>query len=102
MIDVEVVEKKSNNYLPLLLFLLCGFLFTLKKILFNIGLVKLKSLSFKEDKVFTDSISSSFSFLYLDNQDKDLDSDNYNNDKNIEDLNLDYLKDLRARSIYLF
>ena len=72
MIDVEVVEKKSNNYLPLLLFLLCGFLFTLKKILFNIGLVKLKSLSFKEDKVFTDSISSSFSFLYLDNQDKDL------------------------------
>src|SRR5436190_1720574 len=41
MIDVEVVEKKSNNYLPLLFFLLGGFLFAFKKILFNLVLFKL-------------------------------------------------------------
>src|SRR5947207_13197770 len=56
MIDIEVVEKKSNNYLPLLFFLLGGFLFAFKKILFNLGLIKLKCLSFKEDKVFIDYI----------------------------------------------
>jgi NADH-ubiquinone oxidoreductase chain 6 len=51
MIDVEVVEKRSNNYLPLLFLFLSGFLFSLKKVLHNIGLVKMKSLSFKEEKV---------------------------------------------------
>lgn len=51
MIDIEVVEKRSNNYLPLLFLFLSGFLFSLKKILHNIGLIKMKSLSFKEEKV---------------------------------------------------
>src|SRR5277367_379009 len=46
MIDIEVVEKRSNNYLPLLFLLLGGFFFTLKNILYNIGIVKMKSLSF--------------------------------------------------------
>lgn len=45
MIDIEVVEKRSNNYLPLLFLLLGGFLFTLKNILFNIGVVKMKSFT---------------------------------------------------------
>src|SRR5271169_1138321 len=45
MIDVEVVEKRSNNYLPLLFLLLSGFFFTLKNILYNIGVVKMKSFS---------------------------------------------------------
>lgn len=45
MIDIEVVEKRSNNYLPLLFLLLVGFLFTLKNILFNIGVVKMKSFT---------------------------------------------------------
>jgi NADH-ubiquinone oxidoreductase chain 6 len=45
MIDIEVVEKRSNNYLPLLFLLLSGFFFTLKNILYNIGIVKMKSLS---------------------------------------------------------
>jgi len=45
MIDIEVVEKRSNNYLPLLFLLLGGFFFTLKNILYNIGIVKMKSLS---------------------------------------------------------
>jgi len=51
MIDIEVVEKRSNNYLPLLFLFLSGFLFTLKKLLHSIGLIKMKSLSFKEEKV---------------------------------------------------
>jgi NADH-ubiquinone oxidoreductase chain 6 len=52
MIDIEVVEKKNNNYLPLLFFLLGGFLFTLKNILYNLGILKIKSLLFKvQDKL---------------------------------------------------
>src|SRR3984893_14554576 len=55
MIDIEVVEKKNNNYLPLLFFLLGGFLLTLKNILYNLGIIKIKSLSFKvEDKLLID------------------------------------------------
>jgi hypothetical protein len=49
MIDIEVVEKKNNNYLPLLFFLLGGFLLALKNILYNLGIVKMKSLLFKDD-----------------------------------------------------
>ena len=56
MIDIEVVEKRSNNYLPLLFLLLSGFLFTLKNIMYNIGLIKIKSLTFKEELVFVDNI----------------------------------------------
>ena len=51
MIDIEVVEKRSNNYLPLLFLFLSGFLFSLKNFLHSIGLIKMKSLSFKEEKV---------------------------------------------------
>jgi NADH:ubiquinone oxidoreductase subunit 6 (subunit J)/NADH:ubiquinone oxidoreductase subunit 3 (subunit A) len=54
MIDIEVVEKRSNNYLPLLFLLLSGFFFTLKKILYNIGLIKMKSISYKEELIFID------------------------------------------------
>ena len=55
MIDIEVVEKKNNNYLPLLFFLLGGFIFTLKNILFNLGVVKINSILFKvEDKLLID------------------------------------------------
>jgi NADH:ubiquinone oxidoreductase subunit 6 (subunit J) len=50
MIDIEIIEKRSNNYLPLLFFLLSGFLYSFKKILYNIGIVKMKSLSFKEEE----------------------------------------------------
>ena len=31
MIDIEVVEKRSNNYLPLLFLLISGFFFNFKK-----------------------------------------------------------------------
>src|ERR1700726_61355 len=49
MIDIEVIEKKNNNYLPLLFFLFGGFLFTLKKIFFNLGIVKINSFLFKNN-----------------------------------------------------
>src|ERR1700754_1588464 len=49
MIDIEYVVKRSKNYLPLLLLLLGGFIFTLKSIFYNIGILKFKSLNFKEE-----------------------------------------------------
>jgi len=56
MIDVEIVEKRSNNYLPLLLLLLGGFIVSLNKILYNIGVIKIRSFSYKEqDKYLIDS-----------------------------------------------
>src|SRR5271169_5535372 len=52
MIDVEVVEKRNNNYLILLFFLMGGFLLTLKNIFYNLGIVKIKSILYKdEDKL---------------------------------------------------
>ncbi len=56
MIDIEIVEKRSNNYLPLLFLLLGGFIVSLKKILYNIGIIKIRSFSYKEqDKYLIDS-----------------------------------------------
>jgi NADH-ubiquinone oxidoreductase chain 6 len=52
MIDIEYVVKRSKNYLPLLLLLLGGFIFTLKSIFYNIGILKFKSLNFKEEDAF--------------------------------------------------
>jgi NADH:ubiquinone oxidoreductase subunit 3 (subunit A) len=51
IIDIEVVEKRNNNYLPLLFLLLGGFIFTLKNFLYNIGIIKLKSIWLKEEKL---------------------------------------------------
>lgn len=52
MIDIEVVEKRSNNYLPLLFLLLGGFLLILKNIFSYIGLMKIKSVVNEEEKIF--------------------------------------------------
>ena len=52
MIDIEVVEKRSNNYLPLLLLLIGGFLVTLKNILYTMGIMKIKSILYKEKGEF--------------------------------------------------
>jgi len=62
MIDVEVVEKRSNNYLPLLFLLLGGFLIMLKKILYSIGLIKVKRLSF-EEKIYEKPILFNVSYI---------------------------------------
>lgn len=42
MIDLEVVEKRNNNYLPLLCLLLLGSVFLLKNIVIKYGLTKYK------------------------------------------------------------
>jgi NADH-ubiquinone oxidoreductase chain 6 len=47
MIDVEVVEKRNNNYLPLLFLLLGGFFFTLKNVLYNLSTIKLRNFSYE-------------------------------------------------------
>src|ERR1700684_1939019 len=44
MIDVEVVEKRNNNYLPLLFVLFSGFLFILNGILSFMGIAKAKNV----------------------------------------------------------
>jgi NADH-ubiquinone oxidoreductase chain 6 len=55
MIDIEVVDKRTNNYLPLLVVLLGGFLLALKKILYYLGSLKIKSLLYlEEDKYLID------------------------------------------------
>jgi NADH-ubiquinone oxidoreductase chain 6 len=58
MIDIEVVEKRSNNYLPLLFFLLGGFLISMKNILYNLGVIKIKSIFYQgeyEDILFIEN-----------------------------------------------
>lgn len=48
MIDIEVTKERSSNYLPLLLLMLGGFLWTIKTILFNIGIMKINKFLYKE------------------------------------------------------
>jgi len=47
MIDIEIVETKSSNYLPLLLFILGGFFYTLKSVLYNIGIMKINTVLYE-------------------------------------------------------
>lgn len=49
MIDIEVVDRKNNNYLPLLFFLLGVFLYTLRDILYNLGNLKINNILQLED-----------------------------------------------------
>ena len=72
MIDIEVVEKRNNNYLPLLFLLLSGFIYTLKDILYNIGLIKIKSVTFKEELILIDNTYGKlFNYDNLNNFDKE-------------------------------
>jgi NADH-ubiquinone oxidoreductase chain 6 len=47
MIDIEIVEKRHNNYLPLLCFLLVGSVFLLKNIIIKYGLTKGDNLGYE-------------------------------------------------------
>ena len=94
MIDIEVVEKRSNNYLPLLFLFLSGFLFSLKKFLHSMGLIKMKSLSFKEEKVVVnESQLDLYSIIepitihninYIDKNNNNINKNNNNIDNNSE------------------
>lgn len=73
MIDIEVVEKRSNNYLPLLFLLLGGFLLTVREVLYNLGVIKIKSfLNKNKEKYFINNNSEDI-FNFLDSDIKSLD-----------------------------
>lgn len=65
MIDVEVVEKRSNNYLPLLFLLLGGFLLTVREVLYSLGIIKIKSFleKKKERYLINDNSEDIFNIL---------------------------------------
>jgi len=95
MIDIEVVEKRSNNYLPLLFLLLGGFFFTLKNILYNIGIVKMKSLSINIIKkpIIHDNLFNRFAEKFnLDLEFNLLNEKNNNGDNSSEEEMPDYIK----------
>jgi NADH-ubiquinone oxidoreductase chain 6 len=52
MIDIEIVEKKNNNYLLLLFSLLGAFIYTIKNILYNLGILKIKNFFYKESNKY--------------------------------------------------
>ena len=88
MIDIEVVPRKNNNYLPLLLFLFGCFLYYLRYILYNIGNLKIFSfLQFKNHIIFNsyerDVLFNSFSFC--------VDKDYFYNSKLFFDISNDFL-----------
>jgi len=93
MIDIEVVEKRSNNYLPLLFLLLGGFFFTLKNILYNIGIVKMKSLSINIIKkpIIRDTIFNRHADI-LRSELNSLNEENDNGDKISEEVMPHYWK----------
>src|ERR1700685_212723 len=95
MIDIEVVEKRSNNYLPLLFLLLGGFFFTLKNILYNIGIVKMKSLSINIIKkpIIHDNLFNRYAEKFnLDLELNLLNEENNNEDNTSEEEMPDYIK----------
>jgi NADH-ubiquinone oxidoreductase chain 6 len=96
MIDIEVVEKRSNNYLPLLFLLLGGFFFSLKNILYNIGLIKIKSVRFNEELIYVDNIHSK---LFNFNDYNEEHTDNKRDYSNIASINLK--RDLRNYELCL-
>jgi len=51
IIDIEVIEKRNNNYLPLLFLLLGGFMFALKNVLYNLSFIKIKNLTYEKDNL---------------------------------------------------
>jgi NADH:ubiquinone oxidoreductase subunit 6 (subunit J) len=91
MIDIEVVEKRSNNYLPLLFLLLGGFFLMLKKVIYNIGLIKMKSITFKEESILIDKTYGKLfnlnNFSNFDGEDKSQKINNYfiNLERKIDD-----------------
>lgn len=103
MIDIEVVEKRSNNYLPLLFLFLSGFLFSLKKILHDIGLIKMKSLSFKEEKVIVNESkldlysivepASTYSIININNTNININNSGSNSKENYNSENVSEISD---------
>jgi NADH-ubiquinone oxidoreductase chain 6 len=52
LIDIEVVEKRNNNYLPLFFLLLGGSVFLLKNLVVKFGLFKINNSDIESDNYF--------------------------------------------------
>jgi len=81
MIDIEILEKRSSNYLPLLLFLFITFFVILKIVFDNLGIFRFKGIYTKEQIIFMKTHPfSSLNFLKY-RIDKDILFNKYIQDK---------------------
>lgn len=69
MIDIEIVEKRHNNYLPLLCLLLVGSVFLLKNIVVKYGLTKGDSLGYESLDKFQGIFDLDLELFELENLD---------------------------------
>jgi NADH:ubiquinone oxidoreductase subunit 6 (subunit J) len=88
MIDLEIVEKRNNNYLPLLCLLLVGSVFLLKNIIVKYGLTKDDNLGYESLEKFQSIFDLDLELFELENLDIYYDI----NDNSIMDLDIqDYI-----------
>jgi NADH-ubiquinone oxidoreductase chain 6 len=80
MIDIEVVEKRNNNYLLLLFLLLGGFLYILKNIFYNLGLLKIKNFLYNNISKYFVEDDMLFNYIFH--------NYNYNNNSKNNQINL--------------
>jgi NADH-ubiquinone oxidoreductase chain 3 len=69
MIDIEIVEKRHNNYLPLLCLLLVGSVFLLKNIVVKYGLTKGDNLGYESLEKFQGIFDLDLELYELENLD---------------------------------
>jgi NADH:ubiquinone oxidoreductase subunit 6 (subunit J)/NADH:ubiquinone oxidoreductase subunit 3 (subunit A) len=69
MIDLEIVEKRNNNYLPLLFLLLGGSVFLLKNIITKYGLTKDDNLGYESLEKFQSIFDLDLELFELENLD---------------------------------
>jgi NADH-ubiquinone oxidoreductase chain 3 len=94
MIDLEVVEKRNNNYLPLLCLLLVGSVFLLKSIVIKYGLIEYKNLNFdsESENFFSNIKNNNYDFeklVNISNRKKDIFDLNINDQDQVFDLKFD-------------
>jgi NADH-ubiquinone oxidoreductase chain 3 len=86
MIDIEIVEKRHNNYLPLLCLLLVGSVFMLKNIVVKYGLTKGDNLGYESMDKFQSLFDLNSELFELDKLDVYYDI----NGKPNVDIDIDY------------
>jgi len=93
MIDIEIVEKRNNNYLPLLCLLLVGSVFLLKNIVIKFGIFKNISLISLNNKDAADNY-----FTYRSMLNNDL---NYNELFSIDKMRFEELFKIEENSQFI-
>jgi NADH:ubiquinone oxidoreductase subunit 6 (subunit J)/NADH:ubiquinone oxidoreductase subunit 3 (subunit A) len=92
MIDIEIVEKRHNNYLPLLCLLLVGSVFILKNIMVKYGLTKGDNLGYESLEKFQGIFDLDLELFELENLDVHYD---INGKPNVDIDIQDYFADFR-------